>query len=111
MIRVAIPLATALTLAACASGPDEDTFGGQLQLQGGAVAGIGEQWSEGAEMIARGEALVESGEDDRNRGRRLVRSGENDIDRGRDLQRRGERMQREAEEAYRRLQASVGAAG
>ncbi len=93
-------------LVGCSSSPDETTFGGRLEAQGGAVAEIGEKWSEGAELIADGAALVEEGEDDLSRGRRLVRSGEGDIDKGRDMMRRGERLQAEAEAAYREAQAA-----
>lgn len=96
----------ALILAACSGGPDETTFGGQLELQGGAVAQIGENWTEGAELMVNGAELIEEGEDDLARGRRLVRSGESDIDRGREMIRRGERLQAEAEAAYRAAQAA-----
>ncbi len=58
----AATISLGLMAAACFSGPDPKTFGGQLQSQGGQVSAIGEKWSKGEAKIRKGEELVREGE-------------------------------------------------
>lgn len=108
MTKIASATAALLVVSACSNSPDLDTFGGRLQLQGGEVAKIGKQWSEGEEAIAKGRRMIEDGRDDVDDAKSLRRDGEKKIDRGEDLVREGERTKREAETAYRLRAAAQG---
>ena len=100
---LATAFALALVTAACTTGPDPNSFGGRLQNQGGAIAGIGEKWSQGDETVAEGRALIAEGENDVEKGQKRVEQGERKIRRGEALVRDGRRMKQDAEEAYRNL--------
>lgn len=91
----------AATLLAGCAGSDRDDFGSRLEMQGGKVADIGEQWTEGEEAILRGREMIEDGEDEIDDGEDMVADGKRKVRRGEDMIREGERMKREAEEAYR----------
>ena len=113
MKSIMIAAAALLALSACSSGPDPDTFGGRLALEGGEMTAIGESWTDAQERIERGRALVETGEDriERGRnqiskGRKAVDRGEDEIARGRRLIAEGERDTASAEETYRRIVAA-----
>ena len=95
--------ALALVTAACANGPDPNSFGNRLQTQGGAIAGIGEKWSKGDATVSEGRALIKEGEADVEKGQARVTTGERKIRRGESLVRDGQRMKQQAEESYRNL--------
>lgn len=101
ILSIALVVAAATLLSACASGPDPDSFGGRLQVAGGEVAVIGKQWSEGEEQILEGRKLIEVGQDDIEDGEDLAGDGRAKVRRGEDLVAEGERQKRQAEEAYR----------
>ena len=89
-----------MLLAACESTPDASTFGGALQLQGGPLAPIGSEWSQGEALIAEGEAEREDGEEALQRSRRLERDGERDVRRGERKIEEGRALQSQAERRY-----------
>ena len=97
----AATLVIAGSLAACAGNPDQNTFGGKLQSEGGELAKIGKQWSDAEAAIVTGRELIADGEEDIDDGESLISKGKRKIARGESQTREPETAKREAEEAFR----------
>ena len=78
-------------LGACSSGP---SLGEAMRAQGVELAAIGDQWTEGDELVEEGQEQVEDGQTMIKKGRKLADQGEANIE-------RGEKMRRMAEASYR----------
>ena len=100
-ISLGAAVMAAFLVSGCASKPDPDSFGGRLQLDGGDMAAIGEKWTAGDVLIAKGRAAIADGEDDIDDGERLVSAGKKKVRNGEADVKKGERMKLEAEETYR----------
>ena len=115
MKATSIALAVLVTaLAGCASPPDPNSFGGKLAQEGGAVAAIGQDWTDAQERIAEGRDLIETGEKrvDRGenqieKGRKAINRGEDEIAEGRKMIADGQRASATAEERYRGIVAAT----
>jgi len=108
VIRASL-LVIVVALAACASKPDPNSFGGQLALEGGEVVAIGADWNAAQDKIADGRELIEDGKDQVKTGKKEIAEGEDNIDdgqakiaKGERLIADGERETIEAESRYRR---------
>ncbi len=108
-ITLGAAIIAGMLVSGCSSKPDPDSFGGRLQNEGGAMAAIGEKWSDGDAMIRDGRDLAEDGEDDIAKGERLIKTGNKKIRNGKAMVADGERLKREAEETYRLRNAVPGA--
>jgi hypothetical protein len=78
-------------LGACSTGP---SLGEAMRAQGVELAAIGDQWTEGDELVEEGQEQVEDGQAMIKKGNKLVDKGEANIE-------RGEQMRRTAEGSYR----------
>lgn len=113
----AIAVLSAVALAGCADDP-QPTFGERVTTQGGAVAAIGNNWTEGRESVASGEALIREGRSDLDdaedlvsKGEKRIRKARRQIERGERLVAEGERLQRQAEREYRQVDPRLAAEG
>ena len=86
-------------LGACSSGP---SLGDSIRAQGVELAAIGDQWSEGDELIEEGEEQVEDGQDMIKNGRKMAQKGERLVDEGNENIQRGQELKRVAEASYRK---------
>ncbi|MCB1884888.1 MAG: hypothetical protein KDG89_12975 [Geminicoccaceae bacterium] len=91
MRKAFLPL---LTLAGLLAGCNPDdrpqtTFGGQVADQGREIRLLGEQWDEGARLMAKGQGLIDEGS-------RLA-------ERGKEMIAEGQEKKRQSEAAYRAL--------
>jgi len=67
-------------LAACSS--NEPKLGDLIRDQGVELADIGEQWTEGNELIDEGRDQIDQGQDMISEGEDLIETGEDNIERG-----------------------------
>lgn len=86
------------SLGACSSTP---TLGDSIRAQGAELATIGDQWSEGNDLIEEGREQIEDGQDMVAKGKRLISKGEALAEKGEDNVQRGQEMKRGAEATYR----------
>jgi len=90
-----------LTLGACSS--PELTYGEKIQKQGSETKLIGENWSEGANLEVKGNALIQSGNKEIDKGKDMVSKGEAAVRKGESLVRKGNLLKTGAEESYQSL--------
>lgn len=100
LFTLSMILFVSLFLSACGSSPKKMTFGDKLKNQGTEVQVLGEQWSNGEEMISEGKALIEDGEEALEDGESLVSKGRSKIEKGESMIRKGQRLKDEAERGY-----------
>lgn len=75
-----VSLAAFIALVGCSK--EEPRLGDVIRDQGVELAGIGDQWTEGNELIDEGRDQVEQGQDMINEGERLLETGKDNITRG-----------------------------
>lgn len=85
-------MAVLITLAGCSK--SEPTLGDTIRAQGIGLAEIGEQWSEGNDMLDEGRDQIEQGQD-------MINEGESLLETGKDNVKRGQQAKQQAEVSYR----------
>ena len=85
-------MAAMSVLAGCSS--SEPKLGDAIRAQGVELAAIGDQWTEGDDLIDEGRDQVERGQD-------MINEGEGLIETGRDNIKRGQQAKQQAELSYR----------
>ena len=86
------------SLAACSSKP---RLGETIRSQGAELAAIGDQWTEGDDLITEGQEQIDDGQGMISKGKKLINKGENLVDEGRDNVKHGEKMKQQAVSNYR----------
>jgi len=93
-IGVLLPLMVVLvSLAGC--GKSEPKLGDAIREQGIGLADIGDQWTEGDELVVEGRDQIERGQDMINEGERLLETGRDNVNRGQQAKQQAELTYRE----------------
>ncbi len=92
MLKIVVLAVVCIGLASCATNR-EPTYGERIQDEGSSLKAVGEQWSEGEALVAKGEKRLKDGQD-------RIREGERMIEEGRDMINEGTELMRDAKLSY-----------
>ena len=95
-----LAISSLILLNACTN--KEATFGDKLLGRGDEIHKIGEQWSEGNNLIKEGSELVQSGRKDIDTGGSLISKGQSKIQNGEALITKGNLLKANSEASYKK---------
>ncbi len=85
------------SLSACSHAP---SLGEKMILQGSHTQALGEKWTEGHQLVEKGNKQIKNGEEMLKKGERLVNKGKANIRVGRKMVKQGQKMMEKSESSF-----------